>query len=83
MQIIKVVVDPVMGYGARRLRLTEAQNRRRVEQYFLGLTFGADASLAGLVFVLYVAAGRTLDHYTLGYAVPLAGFLVVQAFGFL
>jgi hypothetical protein len=80
-QIIKVVVDPFMGYGARRLRLTEVGNRRRAELYFIALTLGAYMSMAGFVFVLYVGAGRFLHHYSLGYTAPLAVFLIANIFG--
>jgi hypothetical protein len=82
-QIIKVVLDPLMSYGVRRLRLVSKQAKRRAEVYFMTVTSAAYILLAGAVFVLYVLAGRFFHHYSLGHGSAFLLFLIVNLFGFL
>jgi hypothetical protein len=82
-QIMKVVLDPLMNYGVRRLRLATLQAKRRAEVYFMTVTSAAYILLAGTVFVLYVLAGRFFHHYSLGHGSAFLLFLIVNLFGFL
>jgi hypothetical protein len=71
-QIIKVVIDPLITYAERRLRLASPTKRRRAEFYFLGSIGGAYILIASGVLIVYMIAGTFFNHYALGHTAELA-----------
>jgi hypothetical protein len=70
-QIIKVVLDPLIAYGERRLRLASPDERRRAEFYFLA-SVGTAYSLVGAgILIVYKIAGAFFKHYALGHTSEL------------
>jgi hypothetical protein len=71
-QIIKVVIDPLITYGERRLRLAAPAQRRRAEFSLLGFVAGTYGLLAFGIMVIYIAASSLFHHYALGHSFELA-----------
>ena len=70
-QIIKVVIDPLITYGQRYLRLAAAPRRRRAEASLLAAVAGSYSLIAASVIFLYMLAGSFFHHYALGHTFEL------------
>ena len=82
-QIIKVVIDPLITYGERRLRLASPSQRRRAEAYFLASVGGAYILVAAGILIVYITASLRLNHYALGHSAELAVCLGLTLVGFM
>jgi len=71
-QVIKVVVDPLITYAERRVRLASPAERRRAEAYFFGVVGGAYILIASGLLLVYIAASALFKHYALGHSAELA-----------
>jgi hypothetical protein len=82
-QVIKVVVDPLITYSERRVRLASLAQRRRAEAYFFGVVGGTYGLVASGILLVYIAAGALFKHYALGHGAELAICLAFNLVGFL
>src|SRR5215469_6696145 len=71
-QVIKVVIDPLITYAERRVRLASLAERRRAEAYFFGFVGGAYILVASGILLVYIAASALFKHYALGHSAELA-----------
>jgi hypothetical protein len=82
-QIIKVVVDPLITYAERRLRLAAPAQRRRAEASLLGFIGGAYVLIASAILLVYIAASAIFHHYALGHIAELAVCLISTLVAFM
>ncbi|MBV8894818.1 MAG: hypothetical protein JO266_23050 [Acidobacteria bacterium] len=82
-QVLKVVVDPLIIYAERRVRLASAAGRRRAEAYFFGVVGGAYIVMASSILLVYIAASALFKHYALGHSTELAVCLAFNLVGFM
>jgi hypothetical protein len=82
-QVIKVVVDPLIIYAERRVRLALSAGRRRAEAYFFGVVGGAYTLVASGILLVYIAASALFKHYALGHSAELAICLAFNLVGFM
>ena len=83
LQAIKVVVDPLITYGERRVRLASPAGRRRAEAYCFGVVGGAYILVASGILLVYIAASALFKHYALGHSAELAFCLAANLVGFM
>jgi len=83
LQAVKVVVDPLITYAERRVRLASATGRRRAEAYFFGVVGGAYILVASGILLVYIAASALFKHYALGHSAELAFCLAANLVGFM
>ena len=83
LQVVKVVLDPSLTFGARRLRLATSSMRGRAELYFLVFIVGMYLSVAGAAFLVYVCAGLFFHHYALGHSAEFLFLLCANILNFL
>ena len=82
-QAIKVVVDPLLTYAERRVRLASQAGRRRSEAYFFGVVGSAYILVASSILLIYIVASALFKHYALGHSTELAFCLAFNLIGFM
>lgn len=83
LQVVKVVLDPSLTFGTRRLRLATPSTGGRAELCFLVFIAGMYLSVAGTSFLAYVCAGQFFHHYALGHSTEFLFFLSANVLNFL
>lgn len=82
-QVIKIVVDPLITYAERRVRLSAPAQRQRAEGYFFGVVGGAYIVVASSILLVYIAASALFKHYALGHSAELAFCLASNLVAFM
>jgi hypothetical protein len=83
LQVIKIVVDPLITYAERRVRLCPPAKRQRAEAYFFGVVGSAYILVASGILLVYIPASALFKHYALGHSTELAVCLASNLVAFM